>query len=1653
MSKCYTGKSESRFKLWLRYITIAAFCLTGSIAHAQYCVPEYFNGCSSNDDIDDFIIIGVGASSISDLNTNCGPNNGYEDRTADFVAVDLMQGGTYSGSVTTNFGNSEFYTIWIDFNDDFTFDASEDLTGLIGPFGSFNPSTYSITIPLTAQVGVHRMRIKLDFNAGGPLDPCATNVSFGETHDYLVNILPAPPCGGTPSITSVSPTGPVNTCAGSTQSLSMTIAIAGGYAFQWQSSANGGTSWSDIPNATNLNYTFSVTGNTDIRVYVICTNSGLADTSASVSFLATPPVYAPVPFFEDFETWQDYCADNDVPLALTGTNWTTQPATGDSSWRRDDEDFTAGYTTFGTFFPTFLSGAHSARFPTSLFAFSNNGSEGTMNLYLDCSGQTGGKQLYFYFMNPFDFANPPGDSLVVLMSNDGGFNFTQIGGWDTASTWKRRSLAIPSNSAQTIISFKAKVGSFAFDFTDIGLDSVYVAPPCTGAPAAGDISPAGPFVSCPGKSFVFEDLGGTMAGNINYQWQQSVNLGVTWTAVVGGNGNGTTIYTTPSLYDTTYYRMVATCLTSGLSDTTNVVVLNIAPPQYAAIPYVEDFENWVSFCDVNDAPSLFWINNPSTGDSSWRRDDEGSTAGWTSFGDFSPSFYSGAHSARFPSSNFFGSGEGTLDLLLNCSATTGDKQLYFHQLNQWDFNNADSLIVFLSTNAGANFTQIGGWDTAVSWRLRSLPIQSNSAQTIIRFRSKVTGFAFPGSDIGIDSVFVAPPCTGTPVAGTIVPGGTIESCPGNDFTLTNVGGSMAGNLQYDWEQSTDGGATWQPVSGGSGNGTFQYTTDALLDTTAFRLVVTCLGSGLEATTPVVTINVSPATYAALPYVQGFENWISFCDNQDVPDFSWINSDASGDMSWRRDDEGATANWNGPGFGGYNPVSIEGSHSARIHSSNGFSAVNPVNNFDLFVDCSDPGDKELQFFYINPEPFGIDQLDVSVSDNAGASFTPLTTLFGGTAQWTLQTLPFISTSPTTIIRFTATQDFFDDMGIDYVKVLLPCDGTPVAGTVDSLRPCSGQDFNLSLTGTSLSAGLAFQWQESLDGVNWTDIPGATNAINTYNITTPTYFRAIVTCTALGTTATSDERLLELATFYYCYCQSAAQTGDNDDIGNVTIDRSPSGVNILNNGVAVPLQSNSTAVNAYTNFTGITPTPLYKDSTYNFTATHIVNQNFYFGGSIAAWIDYNQDGAYDPFTEQVVAGSTTMPGQQVTGTFTVPGSTPIGLTGMRVIVVPFGFPTPCGAYFQGETEDYLVDINYSPCNGPVNPGTAYITDTLLCPGFPFTLTDTSYEKFFGNIQYIWQESTDGLSWTDVPGSFGEDTLTLNAGTVNTSYRFKVICTNSNSETFSNVHTVNVKAFFQCYCQSYADGGPADESDLGVFTIGNFVINTGGGHLNNPVAIEPYTDYTNGGFPIWLAVDSTYNVSFLHTIKSGNHQDAKVTMFMDFNNNHQYDIPDERVFTGFSSGVAPYINASVHIPATAVRNQVTGMRLIVNSDVNPNVPSDEACGTYVSGETEDYTIEFKNEWELSVAGVNNGNIDLQLFPNPTNGIFTVSCSLPKPAETIELMITDVNGRVIAVYNYRQQGKAFRTELNLGDTAAGMYFVTLKAGGEKIVRKLIVH
>ncbi len=682
------------------------------------------------------------------------------------------------------------------------------------------------------------------------------------------------------------------------------------------------------------------------------------------------------------------------------------------------------------------------------------------------------------------------------------------------------------------------------------------------------------------------------------------------------------------------------------------------------------------------------------------------------------------------------------------------------------------------------------------------------------------------------------------------------------------------------------------------------------------------------------------------------------------------------------------------------------------------------------------------FYFDPTlPLVVDSRQSATNASSPYLYIHTGTAAGNRRQYATSTAPTPAGASTT----------FYDFGFDLIQGF-PCTGPPTTTLDGPDEVCPKRSFTIGF-GT-LYTGVTRQWQTSTDGTTWTNFTGTVNpntGFITDAITVNTYYRCIITCLATNQKYTAT-KLVKIAPFYYCYCEQTSTANTGIDVGNVTVTALPSNDILLNNGPATPLENNPQANKGYSFFSKtIAPVPMYRDSLYKFVISQI-NSGAFTAGMATIFLDYNRNGTFDD-TERILLEPTTNvlpnPGV-VSDTYTLPNSAGYGLTGMRVIIGAGNTPPDsCSNTANGETEDYLVDLRYIPCSG--KPGTGVVEgDTSMCIGYDYVLTDTSYEKYRHGIDRFWQISPDTVTKVGIAGSMNKDTLARVFGGQPFYYRVMATCSHTNDTAYSTWHKVNIKPNYKCYCHSQSNGAYEDSSDIGAFTIAAYSVSDGSTHLLNPNAFRRRQDRTDFE-PIQLDVDSIYKFSVFHTMPYNNHADAKVTVFVDFNNNKKYDIPDERIYTGFTSIGNHVLLGNLIIPNNVIVDVPTGLRVILNNDVAPNVPSDEACGEYFSGETEDYIVMFKRPFPENIQESENIQ-QLSLNPNPTDGRFWLQFKGAASAQEVKVRVLSITGQVVKQEIYPHNGGIFRRDIDLSNEAKGMYMVEITAGGQKMMQKLTV-
>lgn len=250
----------------------------------------------------------------------------------------------------------------------------------------------------------------------------------------------------------------------------------------------------------------------------------------------------------------------------------------------------------------------------------------------------------------------------------------------------------------------------------------------------------------------------------------------------------------------------------------------------------------------------------------------------------------------------------------------------------------------------------------------------------------------------------------------------------------------------------------------------------------------------------------------------------------------------------------------------------------------------------------------------------------------------------------------------------------------LPITVGCDGSPAvaiaAASVQSV--CPGQNASLILQNINsvIASTLTFQWQSSTDGINFTDIAGATSPSYTTTINATLTYRCIVTCTSSG-----------------LFTPSSAVTISVIPLPTV------GGINISNNGMA-----------------------------YTFTGTGLSNQTSVFwnlGNGVTATSNsptytYPQGGTYnvylvainscgtDTFFQTIQVGCTTAPPQTQIDVLT-----PVLCSGNNISMQLLGIlPNEIGFYtYQWQSSS--DGVNFNNIAGATNPSLNIPvgTDTLF------------------------------------------------------------------------------------------------------------------------------------------------------------------------------------------------------------------------------------------------------------------------------------------------------------------------------------------------------
>ncbi len=126
---------------------------------------------------------------IAEIKVGTFTNTSAAAKYSDFTSktIPLSVGEATSTTLTPGYASSvakEYFKVWIDYNQDGTFDSNE--VAFDSGTAKENAQTGTITVPANAKQGQTRMRISMKYN-GAPTSPCG-NIGDGSVQDFTVNI-------------------------------------------------------------------------------------------------------------------------------------------------------------------------------------------------------------------------------------------------------------------------------------------------------------------------------------------------------------------------------------------------------------------------------------------------------------------------------------------------------------------------------------------------------------------------------------------------------------------------------------------------------------------------------------------------------------------------------------------------------------------------------------------------------------------------------------------------------------------------------------------------------------------------------------------------------------------------------------------------------------------------------------------------------------------------------------------------------------------------------------------------------------------------------------------------------------------------------------------------------------------------------------------------------------------------------------------------------------------------------------------------------------------------------------------------------------------------------------------------------------------------
>lgn len=416
------------------------------------------------------------------------------------------------------------------------------------------------------------------------------------------------------------------------------------------------------------------------------------------------------------------------------------------------------------------------------------------------------------------------------------------------------------------------------------------------------------------------------------------------------------------------------------------------------------------------------------------------------------------------------------------------------------------------------------------------------------------------------------PCAGDPDPGTA----TISSdtgCPGATITLSSTDATVGSGITYIWQSSPNPDGPWTDVP----NGSNLYCSTNTFTITYYRLRIHCANSGLWATSNVVSYTPEGEVCLCGDYPALYANYTGDEEISNVTIGGWSNNS---DCSTTAPGPGSINKRYSNYTGITGPTVMQGEtvNFSLTQTSCGSGSYN--NGFQLYVDWNMDGDFQDAGEQVYNQPTA-----TSGNHTKTGTFTVPMTAIPGTTRMRVVNVETTFPTSTNYAHSTYGYGETEDYCITIIAAV-DCNDMPVAGTATPASQVvpSGGSATITLSGSTIAAGLSYQWQRATSPTGpFTDIAGATlPSYNTGALTTSYYYRCIVTCVATGDAATSTDAFVEVIQSYNMsnttittcnalFYDSGGPTGNYSSSQNLTLTIMPE---VVGGNVIVTFNSFST-----------------------------------------------------------------------------------------------------------------------------------------------------------------------------------------------------------------------------------------------------------------------------------------------------------------------------------------------------------------------------------------------------------------------------------------------------------------------------------------------